>query len=74
MAAVSLAWCLHQPGITAVLAGARNAKQVEENLHAAELRLDDETVAALSAATEPVKSHMGANPDMLFSAEKGRLR
>ena len=34
MATVALAWCLHKPGVTTVLAGARSPEQVALNLGA----------------------------------------
>ena len=73
-AAVALAWCLHQPGITSVLAGARSPAQVTENAHAGSLKLDSDVVARLSAATDPVKAHLGTNLDFLFDGEGIRYR
>lgn len=37
-----LAWTFHQPGVTAALAGARNAKQAEENAKAMYITLSDD--------------------------------
>jgi voltage-dependent potassium channel beta subunit len=48
-AALSLAWLLHQPGITSVITGATSVQQVDENLAAAALRLDDAVVARVGA-------------------------
>ncbi|WP_303922800.1 aldo/keto reductase [Draconibacterium sediminis] len=42
IAQLVLNWTINQPGITCVLAGARNEKQVLENLKAAELNISDE--------------------------------
>ncbi|WP_372647531.1 aldo/keto reductase [Draconibacterium sp.] len=42
LAQLVLNWTINQPGITCVLAGARNEKQVLENLKAAELNISDE--------------------------------
>nr|WP_321356548.1 aldo/keto reductase [uncultured Draconibacterium sp.] len=42
LAQLVLNWTMDQPGITCVLAGARNEKQVLENLKAAELNISDE--------------------------------
>ncbi|MFQ5699430.1 MAG: aldo/keto reductase [Myxococcota bacterium] len=39
---VALAWVIEQPGITAPIFGARTLEQLEDNLGAADLRLDDE--------------------------------
>lgn len=64
MGRVALAWLLQQPGVGAVLAGARNPAQVEENAQAAALRLPPETAKLLSDATDEVKKRTGPNPDM----------
>jgi aryl-alcohol dehydrogenase-like predicted oxidoreductase len=74
MAHVSLAWLLHQPAVTSVIAGARNRQQMEENAVAAELTLSDEVVKRLSAATETLKSRFGADPDMWAATGKSRYR
>ena len=73
MAEVSLAWLLHQPGVTSVLAGARDPRQVAENAAAAELRLSEPILARLGAATEPVKQALGPNADLWVTAEKARI-
>ncbi len=63
MGLVSLAWLLRQPGVTAVVAGARNAAQAAENARAADLELSDDIVERLSRATDAVKAHIGRNAD-----------
>ena len=73
MAAVSLAWLIHQPGVAAVLAGARSPQQIRENVLAGSLALAPEIVAALSAATEDLKQRLGPNQDMYLSAEDSRI-
>jgi aryl-alcohol dehydrogenase-like predicted oxidoreductase len=64
MADVALAWLLHQPGVASVLAGARRPDQVRQNAKAGDLRLSEDVVSRLNAATEPLKQAMGTNPDM----------
>ena len=64
MGRVSLAWLLAQEGVTAAVVGARNAAQARDNALAADLSLDAETLALLSAATEGLKQHIGLNADM----------
>ncbi len=64
MSAVALAWCLHQPAVASVLAGARSASQVRDNLAGASLALDDATLAALDEATAPVKQRLGPVADL----------
>ncbi len=74
MAELSLAWLLAQPAVTAVLAGARNPQQIEQNAQAADFELSPETVAELSAATAELKIFFGANPDMWQSTATTRYR
>ncbi|QIA08321.1 aldo/keto reductase [Draconibacterium halophilum] len=47
LAQLVLNWTMRQPGITCVLAGARNEKQVLENLKAAELMVSDDEFASI---------------------------
>ena len=51
LAQLVLNWTMHRPGITAVLSGARNPGQVEENIKAAELELSAEE-------TEQINTHL----------------
>ncbi|MEM7622282.1 MAG: aldo/keto reductase [Planctomycetota bacterium] len=71
-AEVSLAWLLRQPAVTSVLCGASRPDQVERNVKAAEIRLSDDDVAALSAATDTVKAKMGDSLDMWASPPRTR--
>jgi len=64
MAEVALAWLLHQPGVTSVIAGARNPDQVRQNARAMDLRLDEDVLRDLDVATRPLKKFFGRNPDM----------
>jgi myo-inositol catabolism protein IolS len=72
MAQVALAWLLHQPGVTAVIAGARNPDQIRQTAQAADLELSPETLGELTEATEALKRILGPNPDMWQS--ESRLR
>jgi aryl-alcohol dehydrogenase-like predicted oxidoreductase len=74
MAKVALAWLLKQPGIATVIAGARNPAQIHTNAAAAALDLSDDVVAALNAATEPLKIKLGPNADMWDVGPKCRIR
>jgi len=64
MSRVALAWLSAQPGVTSVIAGARNAEQARANAAAADIELGDDTIAALSAATDALKRKLGPNADM----------
>jgi len=60
VAAVSVAWTLAWPGITAAIVGARSPRQVDGWLAAAKLTLDAEDLAAIAAAIE--RTGAGAGP------------
>jgi aryl-alcohol dehydrogenase-like predicted oxidoreductase len=64
MSDVALAWLMAQPGVTAVIAGARNAEQARGIARAAEVKLDAQTMQRLNAATDALKAKLGENPDM----------
>ena len=63
MAVVALAWLLHQPIVTSVLAGASNTKQVLSNVRALDVTLTPEHLAQLDEATADVKQCLGDNMD-----------
>ncbi|MCX4241163.1 aldo/keto reductase [Paraliomyxa miuraensis] len=48
---VALAWLLRKPQVTSVIFGARSLQQLDDNLKAAELRLDDAHMSALDEAS-----------------------
>jgi aryl-alcohol dehydrogenase-like predicted oxidoreductase len=64
MADVALAWLLHQPTVTSVLAGASRPDQIQQNAKAAAIRLSPDILQRLDDATSIVKQKMGRNPDM----------
>ena len=74
MTNVALAWLLRQPAVTTVIAGARSPEQVRANATAVELALSDDIVAALTLATEPLKTAFGTNADMWESEQNTRMR
>src|SRR3954453_6164039 len=53
MAQVALAWLVPQPAVTSVILGARTLEQLEDNLGAADLKLEAEDLARLDAASDP---------------------
>ena len=72
MAEVALAWLLHRPGVTSVLAGARNPNQIKQNVRAANLKLAPEIVNKLTQATDDLKQKLGPNPDLWESVSRYR--
>lgn len=49
-AQLALAWALRTPAVSSVITGATRPAQVDDNVRAAELELDDATIAAIEAA------------------------
>jgi aryl-alcohol dehydrogenase-like predicted oxidoreductase len=47
---LALAWVLHRPNVTAVIVGATRPEQVRENVAAADVKLSDDTIAAIDDA------------------------
>src|SRR5450432_4157548 len=52
-ARVALAWVLGRPAITSVIIAARKPEQLEDNIRAVDLRLPDDEVQLLDAASDP---------------------
>src|SRR5271168_772049 len=52
-ARVALAWVLGRPAISSVIIAARKAEQLEDNIAAVDLKLSDEDVRLLDAASDP---------------------
>jgi aryl-alcohol dehydrogenase-like predicted oxidoreductase len=49
---IAIAWTLRNPAVTGAIVGARNAKQVEGNVGAANFRLTDEEIAEIEGKNE----------------------
>ena len=71
---LAIAWLLHQPAVTAVLAGIRVPQQATDNAKAADLQLDTATLSELDQATAAVKQHLGSNPDLWQGGSDSRYR
>ncbi|MFD3308677.1 aldo/keto reductase [Streptomyces sp. NPDC058694] len=52
-AQVALSWVAHRTGVTSAIIGARDMKQLADNLGAADLHLDPDAVALLDNASDP---------------------
>jgi aryl-alcohol dehydrogenase-like predicted oxidoreductase len=52
-AAVALAWVQDRPGVASTIIGARTMEQLDENIAALDLSLDESEVAALDAVSTP---------------------
>jgi aryl-alcohol dehydrogenase-like predicted oxidoreductase len=53
MAQIALAWVTQRPGVTSTILGTRTVEQLEDNLAAAQLALNDEQVARLDEVSDP---------------------
>ena len=58
---VAIAWTLPNPAVTGAIVGARNAKQVEGNVGAAELHLNEEVAKIEGESTNEPKSATAAS-------------
>ena len=52
-ARAALSWVLGRPAVSSVIVAARKAEQLEDNIGAVDLRLSDEDVRLLDAASDP---------------------
>jgi len=52
-ARAALAWVLGRPAVSSVIVAARKAEQLEDNIRAVDIRLSDEDVRLLDAASDP---------------------
>jgi aryl-alcohol dehydrogenase-like predicted oxidoreductase len=52
-ARAALSWVINRPGVTSAIVGARTVEQLADNLTAAGLRLDQNSVRALDTASDP---------------------
>jgi diketogulonate reductase-like aldo/keto reductase len=52
-ARAALSWVLGRPAVSSVIVAARKAEQLEDNIRAVDLRLSDEEVRLLDAASDP---------------------
>jgi len=56
-AQVALRWLMQMEGVTAPIIGAKNVKQLDDNLRAATIKLSDEQMARLNKASETEKPY-----------------
>jgi aryl-alcohol dehydrogenase-like predicted oxidoreductase len=73
-AEVALRWVLAASGISCVLAGARNAMQLEANVEAVTQKLPTQVVQRLNQATDPLKDSLGPSCDYFENSGLDRTR
>jgi aryl-alcohol dehydrogenase-like predicted oxidoreductase len=59
VAKIALAWLLHQPSVTSVIIGAKNANQLKDNLGAVDVKLDDADLKALDEVSRLTPEYPG---------------
>lgn len=79
MAQASLIWLLSKQDVGCIIMGAKNAKQVAQNVaifdhyHRLGSQMDG-LIEELDKATEPLATALGANPDMWQGSQNSRFR
>jgi aryl-alcohol dehydrogenase-like predicted oxidoreductase len=53
---LALAWAIAQPGVSSLIVGARTSEQLEENLKAADVELEDSVLSRLTSLSEAFAS------------------
>lgn len=56
--ALSLRWVLEQPNVTSAIIGPRSVEQLEGNLAALDLEVDEDTIEHLDEVSEPYESYL----------------
>jgi len=69
---LAVKWAVAAEGVTSVLVGSRNVKELEQNVRAASEPLDPDIVRRLNAATEEVKRELGPHFDYYEGAQNDR--
>ena len=64
MVDAALGWVMHQPQVTAVLAGAGKPEQVSQNAAVGDMIFPDDFLKTLSEATAPLREVFGKQVDM----------
>lgn len=72
-ATLTLRWLLAKRGIGAIIVGARNAKQVAQNMESVADRLPQEVEQQVDRLTEPLRQAMGTNVDLWQAGDAGRI-
>lgn len=67
----ALAWLLHQPGVTSVIAGAKRPDQLRENALAAHVELNEGELKELADASEPLRAMTAGEFKMWFTPQAG---
>ncbi len=74
MGELALGWLAAKPGVTCVLAGARDSQQLYSNIRGVTMELSADVVTRLDEITDPLFKKLGSNPDYWQSGENSRIR
>ena len=69
VAQVALAWQLHKPYVSSVIIGAKRIEQLEDNLHAVQVKLSAEEMSAIDSASQLAPEY----PEWIHSMPSERL-
>lgn len=73
-ATLALAWAMAQKGVASVIVGARRRTQLQRNIDAASVDLDEPALNRLNSISEPLKQALGNNADLWLSGDERRIR
>jgi aryl-alcohol dehydrogenase-like predicted oxidoreductase len=59
VAQIALAWLLHKPLVTSVIIGAKNSKQLHDNLGAVDVKLDEAEMKQLDQISQLAQEYPG---------------
>lgn len=74
MSDVSLSWTIQQPGVVSVIAGAKNAEQLIQNVNFLRDPIPSDVVDELNTVTDELKTALGSNPDLWDAGPNARYR
>jgi aryl-alcohol dehydrogenase-like predicted oxidoreductase len=72
-AQLSAAWVLANPRISSALIGSRNGAELEDNIRAAELKLDAGVLDSINKVSQAVLDKLGNNPDYYENSKESRI-
>ena len=74
MLELSLAWPLHNPAVSCIIAGITKDEHVQSNAAASKVQLSAECLAKVDEATTALKNAMGSNADLWQGGADGRIK
>jgi aryl-alcohol dehydrogenase-like predicted oxidoreductase len=59
VAQIAIAWLLHRPVVTSVIVGAKRVDQLDDNIAATQVKLNDDELAALDEVSQLPREYPG---------------